>query len=453
MDKNRLAQQFFLIIYNGMLLVGLVFLFPFIASTLARKAKWRHTFRERMGWCRSPWQCDAGRQAGKCVWVHALSVGEVMAAQPLVARLQQSSPKLRICFTASTYTGVQTAQRLFGHLEGVRLSYFPYDWIGAVRRAAAQINPSIVIITETDIWPNFLLEMHRRHVPVGLVNLRLSEKSWKNYRRFRWAAKFLLNGFRKIAVQDDRDLKRLISLGINSDKVSVTGNLKFDGMTPDRAADTTALWRRNLGIASDKRVLVAGSTHAGEEKALLQVLAVLTHSNHTPILILAPRDPLRSAEIIASCRTMGLAAGSMTSVLNDSLAPTCPQVVVVDSIGILKTLYGLADVVFVGGSLVPCGGHNPLEPAVWGKPVLFGPDMGDFPLISELLLETGAAQRVMNTEELLRAVRRLLADPQLAQEMGSRALALVDAHRGAVDRTLAFMGLLSSGVGRGDPRC
>jgi 3-deoxy-D-manno-octulosonic-acid transferase len=453
MGNEKLVRRLFFIFYNATIFTCSVLLSPLILYAVTASAKRRQTFRQRMGWCRSPWHNASRWDTDKCVWVHALSVGEVMAAQPLVARLRQFSPELRICLTASTFTGFQTARRLFASQEGIGLAYFPYDLIGAVRRVASQINPAIVIVTETDIWPNFLMEMQRRHVPVSLVNLRLSEKGWKNYRRLGWAARYLLNEFEKIAVQDERDLKRLILLGVNPKKISVTGNIKFDGTAPDRTADSTLLWRRNLRISSDKQVVVAGSTHAGEEKALLQVLAALGPGKNTPILIIAPRDPLRSSEIIASCESMGLTAGSMTSVLNDSSAAFCPQVVVVDSIGVLKKLYGLADVAFVGGSLVPCGGHNPLEPAVWGKPVLFGPDMGDFPLISELLLEAGAAQRITNSEELLRAIRRLLTDPRLAMEMGSRALRLVDAHRGAVDRALAFMGLLPSIAGRNDLRC
>lgn len=442
MGNNNLALRLFGVLYNGMLLAGFVLLLPFIGYTVAATAKRRHTFRQRMGWCRAPWFGESARRPGKCIWVHALSVGEVLAVQPLVVRLQQVRPDLRICLTTSTFTGFQTARQLFGPQRHIGLAYFPYDWIGAVRRVASQINPAMVLLTETDIWPNFLMEMHRRRIPVSLVNLRFSEKSWRNYRRLGRLAGILLSGFEKITVQHHTDLNRLISLGIDPDKIIVTGNIKFDGVAPEQATDAAEQWKRKLHIAPGRPVLVAGSTHAGEEVLLLEVLRSLSRGGGTPVLVVAPRDPLRSKEIVASCRAFGLDAGLMTAMLDHlpEVEP-CPQVVVVDVIGVLKALYGVADVAFVGGSLVPCGGHNPLEPAVWGKPVLFGPDMRDFSLISGLLLEARAAQRVMNADELLRAVKKMLADPQSTAEMGLRGLKVIETHKGSVDNTLKYLGL------------
>jgi 3-deoxy-D-manno-octulosonic-acid transferase len=446
MGNSNLALRIFWVLYNGMLLAGFVIFAPLLVYTVATTAKRRHTFRQRMGWCGSPWSGRTGGSTGKCIWVHALSVGEVLAAQPMVSRLRQARPDLRICFTTSTFTGFQTAQQVFGQQQQIGLAYFPYDWIGAVRRIAAQINPSLVVLTETDIWPNFLMEMHRRRVPVNLINLRFSEGTWRNYRRFGWLARTLLGGFEKIAVQQRTDMKRLVSLGLDPEKIAITGNIKFDGVAPEREADAAAQWKSKLNIPPETRVLVAGSTHEGEEELLFQVLSSLTRSGTAPMLILAPRDPMRSAAIVASCGIFGLNAELMTAVLNRSPEVHLrPQVVVVDTIGVLKALYGLADVAFVGGSLVPCGGHNPLEPAIWGKPVLFGPDMRDFSLISRLLLEARAAQRVMNGDELLQAVKKLLEDPRSAAEMGLRGLEVIEVHQGSVDKTLKFLGLITYG--------
>jgi 3-deoxy-D-manno-octulosonic-acid transferase len=443
MGNNSLALRIFWVLYNGVLLAGFILLLPFIAYTVATTAKRRHTFRQRMGWCRSPWLGDAGRDAGQCIWVHALSVGEVLAVQPMILRLRQVRPDLPICFTTSTFTGFQTARQLFGQQPGIGLAYFPYDWFGAVRRVASQINPSMVLLTETDIWPNFLMEMHRRRVPVSLVNLRLSEESWRNYRRFGGLARILFGGFEKITVQNQADMKRLISLGIDPHKISVTGNIKFDAVAPEQAVDA-ARWKRRLGIPSGARVLVAGSTHAGEEQVLFEVLRSLKDRGTPLFLVLAPRDPLRGEGIVAASRLLGLDADLMTAVLGRSPeVHTCPQVVVVDTIGVLKALYGVADVAFVGGSLVPSGGHNPLEPAAWGKPVLFGPDMSDFSLISRLLLDARAAQKVMNADELLQGVTKLLAEPQVAAEMGMRGLRVVEAHKGPVDKTLNFLKIIT----------
>jgi 3-deoxy-D-manno-octulosonic-acid transferase len=445
MSNNKLALKIFWILYNGMLLTGVVLLLPLIAYTVATTSKRKHTFRHRMGWRVSPWGNDSGPCAEKCIWVHALSVGEVLAAQPLVSRLRRLRPDSWICFTASTHTGFQTARRLFGQDRHIGLAYFPYDWIGAVRRVVTQINPSRVVLTETDIWPNFLMEMHRRHVPVSLVNLRLSEGSWRNYKRFGRAGRYIFSGFEKITVQDQLDMARLISFGIDRDRISVTGNIKFDGAASEPPADAAVRWKRRLNLPSGPGVLVAGSTHPGEESLLLEILRSLGRCDEAPVLILAPRDPLRSQEIVASCDALGLDAGLMTAVLNRSPeALSCPRVVVVDTIGVLKDLYSVADVAFVGGSLVPCGGHNPIEPAVWGKPVLFGPDMRDFGLISRLLLEAGAARQVGGSHELRHAVRTLLADPRLAGEMGRRGLEVVEKHKGSVGKTLEFLGILKN---------
>ncbi len=441
-DSERIFLGVLYLFYNAILFAGLFLLLPMLICQVATTVKRRHTFRQRMGWCRYPWQLGKGRPVDKCIWVHALSVGEVRAAQPLVSRLRALHPNVRICLSASTLTGFQTASQLFGHQSEIDLAYFPYDWIWAVRKVVAKINPSRVILTETDIWPNFLMEMHRRRIPVSLVNLRLSESSWRNFRRFKWLARYIFYGIEKIAVQSQKDLNRLTLLGIHPDKIAVTGNIKFDSDPPIPAADTAAQWKRDLGVAPGKRILVAGSTHEGEEKVLLDVLRSLFNHADTLVLILAPRDPLRSPEIIKLCKLQGLSAGLLTALVREPPGSVGPQVIVVDSIGVLKSLYSMADIVFIGGSLVPCGGHNPLEPAAWGKPVFFGPDMKDFPVISELLLEAQAAHRVKDADELGRSILRLLTDTQSAQKMGRRALRVLDSHRGAVDKTLKFLLLL-----------
>ncbi len=445
LDSGRISLWIAYLFYNAMLVAGLFFLLPVLACLVAATVKRRHTFRQRMGWCRYPWQFGKGRPVDKCIWVHALSVGEVRAVQPLVTRLRDLYPDTRICLSTSTLTGFQMAGQLFSRQSEIGLAYFPYDWIWAVRKVASQINPYRVILAETDIWPNFLMEMHRRRIPVSLVNLRMSEGSWRRYRRFKRVAGCVFSGFEKIAVQSQKDLKRLTLLGLPPDKIAVTGNIKFDSIASISAADSAAQWKRDLGIAPGKRILMAGSTHAGEEKILLDVLGFLLNQDDALVLVLAPRDPVRSTEVITLCSQQGLSAGLLSSLLNKDPGTGCPTVIVVDSIGVLKALYSMADIVFVGGSLVSCGGHNPLEPAAWGKPVLFGPDMKDFPVISDLLLEAQAARRVKDADELGRIIKRLLTDPQCAQKMGRRGLRVVHSHRGAVDKTLKFLSLFPNG--------
>ena len=441
MSSEKLSWRVLFIVYNGLLLTGSFFLLPLIVYSLATTAKRRKTFRQRMGWCRYPWQEVGGRGPGKCIWVHALSVGEVQAAQPMVIRLRKLHPEARICLSASTYTGFQTAEGLFGRQDRIELAYFPYDLIWAVRNVVSKIKPSLVIQTETDIWPNFLMEMRRCNVPVFLINLRLSEGSWTTYRRLKGLAGIIFRGFEKIAVQDQKDLKRLIQLGVPSEKVIVAGNIKFDSVTALSASDSAVRWKRDLGIHPQKRVVVAGSTHEGEERFLIEILASFKRQEDAPVLILAPRDPNRSSEIQKLLTVKGLHGHLLSALIKESPGTGCPEAVVVDSIGVLKALYSLADIVFIGGSLVPCGGHNPLEPAAWGKPILFGPDMRDFRLISELLLEARGAHQVTNAKELADSIKRLLADSRSARKMGQRAQQVFGFHHGAVDKALEFFGL------------
>lgn len=443
MHSGKMARQVFFFLYNGMLLAGLFFLLPLIIYAVKTTAKRRHTFPQRMGWCRYPWQSAGGGDSGKCIWVHALSVGEVRAAQPMVVRLRALHPEMRICLSASTFSGFQTAGQLFGNQERIDLAYFPYDVIWAVRNVVARINPSQVILTETDIWPNFLMEMQRRQIPVNLINLRISDSSWRNYRRFKLLARLLFSTFEKIGVQTQRDLERLEQLGADYSKAAVTGNIKFDGIMLHSESNPANFWKSLLNITPGQPVIVAGSTHEGEEDILFKVLSSMFDAGNQPVLVVAPRDPQRGHEIIGLCRKQGLTCGLLSLLKKQGAQTFCPNVVVVDYIGVLKELYSLADVAFVGGSLVPCGGHNPLEPAAWGKPVLFGPDMSDFLLISELLLEAQGALRVFNFEDLLVNLEFLITHPESALTLGQNAMHVIRSHQGAVERNLKFLGLIS----------
>lgn len=443
MNPVQKRYVIFHLLYNGLLIIALFFFLPFFFYWLITSPKRRFTFRQRMGWCRYPWQ-DAiteYRTGTRCIWLHALSVGEVRAAQPLITRLRLRHPGSRIRFTTSTYTGFETACRLFSRIDGLDLAYFPYDWIGAVRSVASRINPSMVILTETDVWPNFMMEMRRRQVPVYLVNLRLSMKSWSRFKRFSRFAGELFNAFEKIAVQNPKDFERLRRLGVPSEKLAVTGNIKFDNVMPASESHTAEIWKTRLKIPEGKAVLVAGSTHEGEENVLIQTLKSMEGDERRPVLVLAPRDPLRSPLVKRLCKTRGLACSLMSDLSGDEGPIGGDDVVLIDTIGVLKSIYSMADIVFIGGSLVPCGGHNPLEPAEFGKPILFGQDMRDFALIAELLTASGGALRVTGLDDMLPAVRRLLSDPESARQIGQRALAVFRSHQGAVDRTLKFLGL------------
>lgn len=443
MHRRQAAYAAFYVLYNGLMTFAFILLLPFMVYSVITQPKRRFTFRQRMGWHLYPWQQSKTdkRSTSECIWVHALSVGEMLAVQPLVERMHTLHTDQRIRLTASTYSGFQTAERLFGQLDGVDIAYFPYDWLWAVRSVAAKIRPSVVILTETDIWPNFLMEMYLRRVPVYLVNLRLSDGSWNRFKRFKWVARAMFCAFEKIGIQNPQDLRELQSLGVPREKMAVTGNIKFDGIMPSSFCDSTRIWREQLKIPAGRTVIVAGSTHEGEERILMQACTSLQQEGHELIWILAPRDPQRCKSLSRLCKDSGLAGSTLSSLMAAPDPSGDHDVVLVDSFGVLKSLYGLADVAFIGGSLVAGGGHNPLEAAAWSKPILYGPDMRDFAPISKLLLEAHGACQVADGDEMLSAIRDLLSDPASAEAMGRRALKVFQSQQGAVDRTLELIGL------------
>lgn len=437
--KNSDWVLLLILAYNTLIAAGMFFFAPLLLAVVAGTEKRRQTFCKRMGWCRYPWSSRGPKSKIPRIWVHALSVGEVLAAQPLVTRFMATNRDAEVYFTTSTLTGFHTAERLF-KASSVHLGYFPYDWIGAVRRVAVMIDPTHVIITETDIWPTFLWEMKRRKVPVFLVNLRISDHTWNNYKRFRWLAGKVYKTFNRVCVQTQGEMDRLADLGIGSDRICITGNLKFDGYTLPTDARSVLSWHDRLNIADEHRIIVAGSTHLGEEAILCDVLKSIQLKSYDVSLIVAPRDPARSLSLRSFFRKNSLKSEFLSDMENGNIGDW-PQVIIVDAIGKLKALYRLADIAFVGGSLVPFGGHNPLEPAFWGKPVLFGTDMRDFTLIADYLTDAEGAVRVKNGAHLESVLTQLLENPVAAADMGNNALRVIKFHQGAVDRTLSFLNM------------
>ncbi len=443
MAKNRLETKrlssLLILVYNTLLTMGGVFLAPLLLSLAWTTRKRRQTFRQRLGVCRYPWQSD-GRDAGAAhIWVHALSVGEVISVWPLVRQLRLDHPDATLFFTASTLTGFQTASRLFAD-QPVRLGYFPYDYIWAVRRVSAKIKPTHVIITESDIWPTFLWEMQRKRVPVYLINLRVSDRTWRRYRRFKWLAKSLYAAFEKVCVQTPKELECLVELGVPEDRICVTGNLKFDGITLPATTRPAQVNLDELKLPAGHRIIVAGSTHDGEEAILCEAFGPILTKDSQITLMIVPRDPGRSPAVQSICRQYGLEVRLLSRLAALQGRPF-PQVVVVDAMGLLKDLYRLAYFACIGGSFAPFGGHNPLEPAFWGKAILFGKDMSDFALIADYLLRGGGALQVNDAAHLQSTAMDLLEDPDRVQRMGERSLQVVNAHRGAVHRTLSHLAM------------
>jgi 3-deoxy-D-manno-octulosonic-acid transferase len=379
--------------------------------------------RERLGF----YPADGAR--GGAAWIHAVSVGETLATLPLLEGLRRLHPDTPIVLTTVTPTGAQVArERLHGL---VTHRYFPLDLPGPARRAIAAIQPRFVIVLETELWPNVLRALAARGVPVMIANGRISDRSFRRYRMVRGVMRHLLGSVTVFSMRNAEDARRIIALGADPQRVFVTGNMKNDAATDD--ADAETIWRRLLGLAPGAPVWVAGSTHPGEEGLVLDVHAQARAQHPDLVLIIAPRHPERVPEVERTVVGRGF-----TAVRRSRLPGAYEEgaTIVLDTVGELAQLYRVADVVFVGGSLVPSGGHNMLEPALKRRPVLFGPHTENFRESAELLVAGGGGLRVRDASGLRDALLHLLGDPGLRVKMGEAGYDAVVARQGAVRETL-----------------
>ncbi len=423
-----------MLLYNILLLSGMTAGLPLLIFLVLLYPKRRNTVLQRIGMTKLPSRSrNAGMRENRRIWIHALSVGEVRSALPLVTAWKEHFPRTEICFSASTQSGFETAR----HMMKEHVSYifhFPYDLIFSVKHIVSRIDPDIVVIVETDIWPNFLTEMRLRRIPVFLVNTRLSRKSFAAYKKFSFFTKPLFQTFAKICPQSIADAVRFQQLGISTDRIVLTGNMKFDQSVTVPEDHEIRQMRKNLGIVSGRKIMIAGSTHEGEEILISKVYSSLKRDFPDLCLIIAPRNPDRAVTVCRIFREQGHTARKMADAeKNPSLS--C-DAIVVDRIGVLKDLYALADIAFVGGSLVPLGGHNPLEPAAFAKPVLFGPHMSDFAAVSEMLIEAGAAVLVGDEHSLYEAALDFLRNESRVYEAGKQGQRVFCENRGAVERTV-----------------
>jgi 3-deoxy-D-manno-octulosonic-acid transferase len=371
------------------------------------------------------------------IWIHAVSVGEVLAAQPLAEALREKFPGIAIFVSTTTETGQRLARERLKSVDGI--FYFPLDWIVPVRRALGSIHPAIVIVTETEIWPNFLREAHRLNVPVIFANARISEKSFARFQRYeRWIGPFFrrtLQDARLFLAQTPDDAARLRAMGVAEDCIEVSGNLKYDAEPP--AASPFGEWLAQQIRAQERwPVVVAGSVVAEEEQAVVAAYDIIQRKWRHALLILAPRKPDRfdAAAAIA-------AEGGWNVVRRSALDLVAPldentDVLVLDSIGELAGLYALADAAFVGGSLVPSGGHNILEPAWFAKPPVFGPSMENFRDMAAQFLSAKAGIQVSSGPMLGKVWEQLIDDKSIREKMGAAARALCERNRGATARSL-----------------
>lgn len=390
----------------------------------------RHTPTYRRRWAERLGFAAAAAPGG--VWLHAVSVGEVNAALPLIVALQEARPDLPLLVTTTTPTGSAHLRSRLG--DSVAHCYLPYDLPGAVQRFLGRQRPRLGIILETELWPNLYATAQALQIPLLLVNARLSPRSARGYRRWPQLTRQTLARLAAVGAQTAADGERLLALGLPTGRLTVTGNLKFDAGAPDPAAGLAL--RRRLG--EGRPVWLAASTHAGEEQAALSAHRLLRAAHTDAVLILAPRHPQRFAEAARLCREQAWA----TALRSADDAQPC-AVYLADSLGELPSLMAAADIVFVGGSLgtspTACGGHNLIEPAQLGKPSLFGPHMNNFAELRDLVLAAAAGQQVTNDTDLAARLTALLADPARRAVMGQAAQALVAQHRGATARTLALI--------------
>jgi 3-deoxy-D-manno-octulosonic-acid transferase len=411
----------------------LYLLFPYVLLRLAWRARrqpgYLRNVAERFGYY-------TPLPEAPLIWVHAVSVGETRAAEPLVRVLQFKYPQHRILLTHMTPTGRETGETLFGGR--VERCYLPYDYPGAVARFLDHFRPQFGIVMETEIWPNLIRACRARSTPLYLVNARLSEKSYAGYRRFGELVRESLAGFAAVAAQSEGDARRLAALGARD--VRVTGNVKFDVAPPPEQVELGRTLRRGFGEA--RPVLLAASTREGEEALLLDAIGGVAASGLLTVIV--PRHPQRFDEVARLLEGRGIRYQKRSA-----NAPTAPdaRVVLGDSMGELFAYYAACDVAFIGGSLLPLGGQNLIEACAVGKPVLIGPSSYNFTEAVELAVRAGAAVQVPDAAALAEEAGRLLRDPAAARHMGAAGLAFCAAHRGATARVLELINFENAGGG------
>jgi len=367
------------------------------------------------------------------VWIHAVSVGEVKAAVPLIQSIRREYSQVHILITTMTPTG---AQQVIDSLGGeVTHRYVPYDFPGAVRRFLNQVQPVIVIVMETEIWPNLIRYTCARNIPLVYANVRLSERSYLGYKRFVGLLGPLLSQVSGFAVQAQADAERMKRLGASADAVKVTGSIKFEIRLPASLQEIAKVIRRELG--EDRRVWVAGSTRDGEEELVLAAYKILKAKVSDLLLVLVPRHPERFSSVTRLCEKSDFKSVRRSS--PDNIVSPDTDIYIGDTMGELQLFYAAADVVFVGGSLVPMGGHNVLEACAVGVPVVFGPHMLNFLDISEFTVERGAGTMVQNVDELVIAVEKYFSDADLRFAAGERGKQMVEENRGSLVQTMALL--------------
>ncbi len=403
----------------------------FYLPTFLFKGKHRPGFRQRCG-IYSPDILKALSDKKPVLWLHAVSVGEIKAAAPLLDLIREKFATIKIIISTITPTGNSIAHQLAKDQDVV--IYFPFDFSFIVKKVLSLINPRLLLIMETELWPNMILEAKKRDIPVAIINGRISNKAFPRYRLGAVFFKRILKKIDLFCMQTEIDVKRIISLGADKQRVHLTGNLKFD---QGRHLSNKNI--PNLALGEEELLIVAGSTHEKEEEIIAQVFIKL--KNHYPKirLLIAPRHPHRAKEIERSLKNNSLESIFVSQLEQNRAALKEDTVFILDMMGVLNQFYRLADIVFVGGSLVAHGGHNPIEPAAQGKPVVFGRYMFNFAQITECFLNRKAALCVKDESGLYDALNELLRSVDKRRELAQAAQAVVMQNQGSAGRVMKFL--------------
>lgn len=421
-------------LYNVLIILVLIFfVIPYYTYRLMTEKGFSRRFRQSMGNVKDK---EIAKVMQKdCVWIHGASVGEIVATSPLVKQIRKEMPGRPILVSAFTVGGYDMAKQIIPEADAI--IYFPLDLPFVSESLVKRIKPGVFMPVETELWPNFLRSLRERHIPVMMVNGRISEKSVKTYRYMYGIWDDILNTVTRFCMQSSIDADYIASLGADKSKIFVTGNTKFDQTYAEVTDEDLKNYRQQLGIEGAYPVIVAGSTHPGEEKALFRVFKEVLKNFKDARLLIAPRKPVRSAEIAKLAESNGFDVGYRSKMLEHGAETH--SVVMLDTIGELGRIYAVGDLVFVGGSLATTGGHNVLEPAAHAKPILVGPNMQNFKDSYALLSKVGACKMVKNVEELISETLDILQNDERRQKMGDAAWRVIQENRGADVRSIAYL--------------
>ncbi|WP_020588417.1 3-deoxy-D-manno-octulosonic acid transferase [Desulfobacter curvatus] len=423
--------------YHIITLVVFFFCLPFLPVVWIFSAKRRANLLQRLGLFTQIPEKEANTRR---IWVHALSVGEVNSSFPLVNALKKKYPAHHIVFTASTKTGFEQAFEMMcpGRADSpvTTLGYFPFDIWFAVIRVVSRISPDIVCLVETDLWPGFLSVMHQRRIPVVLVNARLSPKSLKGYRRMGPLANLFFSTLSCVMAQTRQDALGFEQLGVAENRIQVTGNIKFDQPCPRLSRREISSLVRDLGFQADDPIMIAGSTHPGEESMVVRAFIQARQAVPELKLVIAPRDPGRCTALLKELPLTGFKVASYLDPLESKQGA---DIMFLNTIGVLSKAYAVCVCAFVGGSLVIQGGHNLLEPAMFGKPVFFGPHMTDFGEMAQLFVQGNGGIQVEDGKALAVELEQMLRNPDDCRRIGHNARQIFKDNAGAINASLGHM--------------